>query len=608
MKSPFLRPREIGFLIFLLALALRAGYYIRSGENPLLNFPVLDESYYIDLGHRIASGSWVGEDRVFFMDPLYGYLLGLVFAVFGHGLESVRILQIVLDSANAVMILFIGSRVWNLKAGIAAGLLYATYKVSFFYSLLILKTTCSIALLLLFVISLLHVVRAGRAAPWFFLGLLAALMVYLHANLLVLVPMTVLLYWFLEKPKISSLMVHGVCFLGAMAVIFSVGAYRNYRVSGEWVWLNTQSGRLLYSSNNPHNLTGRYNVPAFARPHPEESERDFHKEAERRTGKPLGARAVSSYWTGQTWNFLKHHPQVIPTLLKNKVLGTVSDYEVPVNHSFDLSARIAGVDQWPLPTFAFILALGIPGLALGLLRRKEILWLIMPILAVLITVVLFYTSSRFRMPAVPFLIIGCGIGMDRFLHWIRRKEILKPLALLLTFFFLYTFSIHGPRPMSTGTEQFYLAKAYWSHGKYPEAKEQAWKGAEKFPDQARFPVLLGMIALSEERYEEAVLHNLSAHDIDPMNADALHNLGLSYLLTGRGEEAVTTIESAIALSPEEARYFFTLAKAKEAIGKKNEAASLYGEYLKRSKPSDPYRRKAEESISLLERTEPDSRR
>jgi tetratricopeptide (TPR) repeat protein len=598
MKSPFSQPKDFSLLVFLVAITLRAAYYLRSEANPLLSYPVLDECYYIEFGSRVASGFWLGEERVFFMDPLYGYLLGLVFAISGESLESVRILQIVLDSANAVLIFSIGTRLWSRTAGIVAGLLYATYKVSFFYSLLILKTTFSITLLLFFVICLLHVVRADRAGRWFLLGLIAALMVYLQANFLAAAPMVILLYWFLEKPKMSRFFIQMGCFLGALVVILSAGAFRNDWVGGEWIWLNTQSGRLLYSCNNPDNLTGRYSVPPFARPHPEDSEADFHKEAEERTGVPLSAGDVSLYWTAQTWNFLKDRPQAIPELLKNKLLGTISDYEIPVNHSYETSARISGMDRWPLPTFALIFALGIPGLALGIAGRREILWLIIPIMTVLLTVILFYSSSRFRMPAIPFLILGSGIATDRFLHWIRGKEILKSVCLFLVFSLLYMVSMQGPRPMPTGTEQFYMAKAYWSQGKYAEAKKEAWKGAEDFPDQARFPILLGMVALSQEHYEEAVRYNLGALRIDPGNPDALHNLGLAFLLTGEEDKSVATIERAIAISPE-GRYFFTLAKANDTIGRKEEAVSLYGEYLRRAKPTDPFRGEAEKRIRLL---------
>jgi hypothetical protein len=597
MKSP-LRFREISLLILLLALALRTVNYFLSAPNPLLSYPILDESYYIDLGRRIASGFWLGENRVFFMDPLYGYLLGLVFAAFGDRLEPVRILQIAMDSMNAVMVLYLGRRIWGLRAGIAAALLYASYKVSFFYTLLFLKTTVTITSLLVFVILLLHVLRSARSGRWLLLGCYVAWMVYLQANLLAVAPLTLVLYWILQKPARSDLLKHAACFLGGVAVFLAPGAFRNHYVSGEWTWLNTQSGRLLYSSNNPGNLTGRYNVPPFARPHPEESEADFHAEAERRVGVPLSATESSRYWTEETWHFLGSHPREILTLLKNKALGSVTDYEIPVDHSFELNERISGMGRWPLPTFALAFALGIPGLALGLAWRKETAVLILPMVTVLLTILLFYTSSRFRMPAVPFLILGAGIGVDRIIHWWRRKRMGAVLGFTIAAVALFTLSLYGVRTPPTGTEEFYLAKAYWAQGSFEEASRVASDAMIRFPEQARFPGLLGMAALSQGRFDEAIRLNQEAIRLDPSYADGYHNLGLALLLSGRGGEAIVLLERALSLS-ENSRYFFTLAKAHESVGNRSEAVRIYGEYPKRSKPSDPYRREAEESVSSL---------
>ena len=597
------RTREIGFFIFLLALGLRAIYYLQSEANPLLMHSILDESYYIDLGQRIAGGFWLGEDRVFFMDPLYGYLLGLVFGIFGGGPEWVRILQVVLDSLNAVMIFYLGRRIWSLTAGVVAGLLYAGYKVSFFYTLLFLKTTVTITFLLLFVILLLHVLHRDRARGWLLLGASCALMVYLQANLLAIAPLTLVLSWFLQKPKgVSKFLKHSLCFVAGLAVFLAPGAFRNHHVSGEWIWLNTQSGRLLYSSNNPGNLTGRYNVPPFARPHPEESEKDFHAEAERRTGVSLSARDASRYWSEQTWHFLKSHPREVLTLLKNKVLGTVTDHEIPVDHSFELNERFAGTSRWPLPTFGLAFALGIPGLALGLVRRKETAVLMLPIATTLLTILLFYTSSRFRMPLLPFLIVGAGIGVDRLLVWCRGKRIRAALGFVLAVLALFFFSTQGIRPQPTGTEEFYLAKAYWMQGKHEEATRVASDAMRRFPDQARFPALLGMAALSQSRFEEAIRLNQEALRLDPSYADAFHNLGLAFLLTGKGKEAIEAVERALSIS-ENSRYFFTLAKGHESVGNRSEAIRLYGEYLKRSKPSDPYRKDAEERLSTLQKVQ-----
>lgn len=590
--------------IFLLALTLRAVYFFQSMDNPLLYFPVLDEAYYIDLGKAISGGHWIGENGAFFMDPLYGYFLAPFFSLFREPLLPIRVFQMVLDSLSAVLVYRIGTELWNEKAGIAAGILYAIYKVAFFHSLLILKTTLTIFLVLFFFFWLLRLVHNRRTGQWFLIGITGGLIVYLHAHWLLMLPLAAIAYGLIEKPGFLSFARNAALFAAGAALVFSASAIRNYGVTGEWIWLNTQSGRLFYSSNNPENLSGRYNVPSFSRPHPEDSETDFHREAERRLGVRLTATEVSGYWREKTLEFLRENPRAALVLIKNKLKETVADYEIPDTHSFYAAARFAELAQWPMPTFSFVLGLGLPGLVLGLASGRRTWWLLAPLLSVGITICLFYSSSRFRMPAVPFLMIGAGIFVERLYEWIGMAKGLRLIVMLLISAVIFTSSAVLSEPRESGTGEFLLAKAYWGERKYREAEREALEGVKRFPGQARFPALLGMVALSEERYEDAIRHNLSALEIEHGYADAFHNLGLAYLLSGRAEEAAKAVETALSLSPN-ARYLFTLAKARETNGNRVEAAKLYGEYLRRSKASDPYRKDAEKSRSLLQQSRED---
>ncbi|MBN1105171.1 MAG: glycosyltransferase family 39 protein [Deltaproteobacteria bacterium] len=588
------------FFVFFLALLLRLLNLRESGNNPLMYYPVLDEAYYIELGRKIAGGFWLGEDRPFFMDPLYGYFLGAVFRFFGDSLLVVRLLQIALDSLNAVLIYVLGAKTWNRSAGFLAGLVYVSYKVAFFHTLLLLKTTLTVTLPLLFLLLLLHALEKPARTKWFLLGMFNGVMVYLWASFLLMAPLTLLAYWFFKRPRWRNFGPQGVLFIAGVAVLLGAGALRNYTVAGEAALLNTQGGRLLYACNNPGNLTGRYNVPSFSRPHPEHSEADFRKEAERRVGKALSSREASHYWVRETLRFIKDHPLVTGMLLWNKMAGTIGDYEIPTNHSFDLASRFSGVLRWPLPTFAFVLAFGLPGLMIGGLNRREALWLVVPILTVLITVLMFYPSSRFRMPAIPFLTIGCGIGLVTLAGWVRNREFRKSLAFVLAAGLIYGVSLQMPRPAYSDTEAFYLGKAYWSQGRYREAERIAVEGMRRHPDQGRFPLIAGMVALSEDRFEDAVRFNRLALEKNPGDPDAHHNLGLAYLLSGRAGEAVQAIGKALSLSFN-GRYLFSLGRAYEETGERAQAVRCFREYLTVSRVDDPYRKDAAERIGMLSR-------
>ena len=276
------------FSIIGLGVVLRGVCFIESQKNPLLFNPVLDEAYYTGFGRAFASGFWLGEDRVFFMDPLYGYFVGAIFLLFGDSANMVRLLQVAIDVFNIYLVFVVAKKVADERAALFAAFFYASYKVAFFYTLLILKATLTVTFSLLFVLLAISVVEKKRATGWIILGLFTAVSVWLRGNLLLFAPLALFAYWLVEKPSIKTLAKNGAIYLATIAMVLSLGGLRNYYVSGEWVTLNSQAGRLFYISNNPDNQTGRYSNPSFFRSGgvggTEGAEREFHQEAEKRAG------------------------------------------------------------------------------------------------------------------------------------------------------------------------------------------------------------------------------------------------------------------------------------------------------------------------------------
>ncbi len=340
------------WLIFFLAVLLRLLHFSLNSDNPLMYMPVLDEKYYVAFGHAVSGGALTGDNKEFFMDPLYGYLLAGIFFLCGDNLTTVRLIQIVVDALNIMLIYRVGRKVWKEDAAITAAFGYAVYPVAFFYSLLILKTTLCTTMLLLFTLCLIYALEKEKGRwCWYGLGMLAGIMTQLRGNLLLLMPLVILMIpvwhwggWYTFAQK-SLLLVLG------FLVVLSVGGIRNYWVRGTFTLLSTQSGRLFYSCNNPQNLTGRYNVPDFARPDPVLSEMDFHEEAERRKGESLTPGSVSFFWMMETFRFLYHHPEAVFRLLFNKIKGTLGHCEIANNHSYYSAARFSLLLKWPVAPF-----------------------------------------------------------------------------------------------------------------------------------------------------------------------------------------------------------------------------------------------------------------
>jgi len=85
-------------LVFLLALVLRATVAIQyTRSDPFADRPVIDEAAYDRWALEIAHGH-LTSDRAFFQEPLYSYLLGAFYALFGRDLLAVRLVQATLGA------------------------------------------------------------------------------------------------------------------------------------------------------------------------------------------------------------------------------------------------------------------------------------------------------------------------------------------------------------------------------------------------------------------------------------------------------------------------------------------------------------------------------
>ncbi|MBI4828726.1 MAG: glycosyltransferase family 39 protein [Nitrospinae bacterium] len=585
-------------MVMALAAALRLGHFAGSGHNPLLHYHTLDEGYYLGLARAVVSGYLLGEPRVFFMDPLYGYLLAGLFALFGDDLLAVRLFQIALDTASVGFIYSLGARLAGPMAGLAGACLYAIHGPAIFYTLLALKTTATVFTALLFTRVALWAGAREGAWPWAAAGVLGGFAMLLSANMLLFAPLGWLAYLHAERPALRRALIAAAGAAAGLALVTGISAARNYYVSGQPAPLNTQSGRLLYASNNPENLTGRYNVPSFSRRTPVDSETDFHAEAERRLGRKLSPMEASAYWRNETAAFLMSDPGAAATLLWRKVLGTAGNYELPDNYSVSQGLAFSAVGRAPLPGFWLALALGAPGLVIGIWRNRRAAYLLIPVLTVMATVIIFYTSSRFRMPMVPLLCVGAGIFAAAAVDWLRARN-WRPLpAWGAAALALAAVSLSAPAPPYSADEDYQLGMAYWTVGAFTQARSVADKGARDYPGDERFAVITGLAAMAESKWDEAHARFEALARRDPGNADAWHNLGLAALALGKTREAIAPLERAWRLNPRP-RTLLALGRAHEQAGDASRAGEYYRRYLEMAGPGAPRANEAREGLERV---------
>jgi len=110
------------------ALLLRA-LYLRDfwQGSPFARVSVSDARVFDDWALRIAGGDWLGGAEVFALPPLYPYLLGLFYFLFGHAPGGVQVLQALVGCGSALLVYRLGRRHFGAGAGLAGGLLFACY-------------------------------------------------------------------------------------------------------------------------------------------------------------------------------------------------------------------------------------------------------------------------------------------------------------------------------------------------------------------------------------------------------------------------------------------------------------------------------------------------
>jgi predicted membrane-bound mannosyltransferase len=144
------------------ALVLRLVYLFELGGTPLASVLIGDGQQYDAWAQRIAAGDWLGSG-VFYQAPLYPYLLGVVFAVAGHSLLAVRLVQAVLGAVSCALLGVAGRRFVGARAGLVAGAMLALYPPAIFFDGLIQKSSLDLFLVVSLLV-LLGEFAAGESA------------------------------------------------------------------------------------------------------------------------------------------------------------------------------------------------------------------------------------------------------------------------------------------------------------------------------------------------------------------------------------------------------------------------------------------------------------
>jgi len=347
--------------VFALAFALRAIFAVQWQATPYGDAPLLDAKAYDDWAQAIARGHLL-RARAFYQSPLYPYLLGIIYKIFGHSYLNASFLNATLDAGTAAILSLISFTSFGRGAGIITGLLTALYAPMIFYTAPVMKEPLVLFLLSLFLFTALRALESGRIRDYAFAGIFLGLTALTRGNVLLLAPVLPAAAFMLRK---RAAIVPAVLYLITFCAAIAPAAIHNLVVSDDFVPITYSGGFNLYIGHSDY-ADGTNSYPPEVSTDPVQEELNAAWIAGQSAGHPLKPSDVSDYWRMKALDYVRHHPAREAELLGLKLLAFVNGAE-----SFDnydpvfIRKNFSTLLNLPLISFTLVLGLAVFTLVAG---------------------------------------------------------------------------------------------------------------------------------------------------------------------------------------------------------------------------------------------------
>jgi 4-amino-4-deoxy-L-arabinose transferase-like glycosyltransferase len=545
MNPPRRPGRPLLPAVLALALALRLAHLWAVRDQPFFAWLAMDSQEYDRWAQGIAAGDWAGSG-VFFQAPLYPYLLAAVYALLGHRLVLVYLLQTVLAVAGCWALYRAGREMGGEGTGLGAALLAAVYGPFLFYDVQLLKESLAVTVTGF----LLWALAAARARPglkiWLGAGLLLGVLALLRENALLVLPFLLPLAWHLED-RWAGLARRGGALVAGLVLALLPVALRNGIVGGDFLPTTSQGGVNFYIGNHA-GADGTYQPIVPGKQIPELERKEPARVAEQALGRPLSAGEVSRYWLGQGLKWARESPGDFLLLQLRKLGMFWSWYELPDAVDYYYVKTLSPPLRLPLLEFGGAAILALAGLVLARRRLGAFAPALLFALGWTISTVIFFLFSRYRLPAVPALLILGGVTLAEIpAAWRRRRrEGIALIALCLAALLLPRLAGFEPR---MDLVHYNLGRLYEERGRPEEARAEYQAAFVLNPKDFLACLNLGNLAARRRDWPTALRFYQRAEALEPRSDDVQSNLGGAWLVARDLAQAEEHLDRALALNP-----------------------------------------------------------
>ena len=531
---------------------VRLAHLVAVRDAPFVGQLALDSQEYDRWARAIAAGDWWGS-APFFQAPLYPYLVAVVYRLVPLAAAvplAVYLLQIAAAVLGCWALVRAGEALAGPRAAGATGWLFALYTPFWFYDVQLMKESFAVSAVCLLLSLVVKARASDRLALWFLVGLVCAFLALLRENMLLVVPFLLLLTWREKTGKgwILALRRCGLLLLG-LSLPLAVVASRNAALGGGFLPTTSQGGVNFWIGNNPA-ADGTYRPLVPGKQVPGYEREGARILAEQAVGHPLAANEVSGYWFRRALAWARMEPFSFLRLQFTK-LGLYWDgYEWPDAVDYYWMKTLSRPLALPLLEWSAAALLALWGLLLE--RRRLVAWapVLLFELGWMLSVVAFFVFSRYRVPAVPGLLLLAAIPVARAAEAFSQGERRKSAALWAGVAILWLAPHvpgHSPR---VDLVEFNLGRLAEERGDSVAAAAHYERtlafdadNLSAILDLGNLAARAGDYAIARARFERAVA-------LAPDSDDAHANLGGALLALGDLPAAERELTRALELNPE----------------------------------------------------------
>lgn len=535
-----------------IALIIRAIYFIERLPHMGEEFLIVDSLFHHNWAVAIANGQFIGQEP-FFRAPLYPYVLGALYYVFGPYAQVGFIFGQLLGLVSILLTFKICLSIFDKKTATIAGLIQTLYPLHIFFEGELLVEGLFIVFIQLSVIG---IMKAGKSIgfKWPLLtGLFIGLAALTRPVILALIPLYLIWYCFASgnlKNRVTGL---GIICLMIVLTILPI-TMRNMIVGQDFVPIASSGGVNFYLGNNEiaNGLSPAMPPPLGA----SWQIKDIRHIAETEAGRELKPSEISGYYFGQAIDWIWSNKSEFAKLYLKKLYYLINDFEISNNRNLIHEYSKHSILKYNPISFYLIFGLAM----LGILAQVFIseasghrVFLIGFVLLYGITISFFFINARFRLPIMPLLIVFSSSGIVYIYNYFKNWRFdIKSIAIFITAIVVSGVSLtnwyeHDDNDVSSG--YFNTANVYLAGGEYELARDNYHKVLDSRPGYPDAAINLGVTMLKMGQVDSAQFYFEKELSNSPDSPKAYSNLASIYILKANYDSALALADKSIELKP-----------------------------------------------------------